>query len=143
MNDQKKSSKSVAKTENPKEEPSKQEILQAVRKDPTIIKETFFGMMKGGMSYPPFLDKVDKNHITKALSIMSKEVDNAFKTGKSKRNYTLIYVLIGVALFIFLMIYLVTTNNTEMLTEILKIGGAVVVGGFGGYGISESKHKKS
>ncbi len=119
-----------------------QEIIEKLQKSPQLIREVFMAVMKGGgPMYPPFLDKVDKDHITHGIEIMKLEATNRFEDGRSKRKYNMAYFVTGVLLFIFLTVYLVTTGNKDVFFEILKTLGAFAAGGVGGYGLSEVKRQ--
>lgn len=116
-------------------------IKKQLEKNPAIMRETIMGFMKSGPMMPPFLEKIDGKHITQALSTMDKEMEHEYKDRKWKKCFTAFYVIIGLGVFVYLAHFFVDTNNIDLLKEILKIGGAVVVGAFGGYGMNEVKHK--
>lgn len=117
-------------------------VKEKIEKNPAIIRETIMGFMKSGPMMPPFLDKIDGKHITQALCTMDKEMEYEFTDRKWKKCFTALYVVIGLAVFIYLSCFFVNTNNIDLLKEILKIGGAAIVGAFGGYGLNEARHKK-
>lgn len=78
----------------------------------------------------PLTEKLTESHIDKMLEMSSKGNERAFEDSKASRRYTLVYVLLAIALFVFLTIYLVDVDQALWL-EILKLL-AVFVGGFGG-----------
>jgi hypothetical protein len=135
---------------DPKEENLKKEeqeitpeiIEKMARENPSVVREMFMGIMKSPM-YPPFLDKIEKEHISQALNTMDKQVDNDYKDKQSSKKYTVVYVILGIALFVFLTVYFINTNNKDFLMEIIKIIILLGGGGFGGFGISEIRHKKN
>jgi len=118
------------------------EIMEKIKQNPSVMKEVFMGIMKGPM-FPPFLEKIEKEHITQALNSMDKELDYEYKDSQSSKKYSAFYVLFGVFAFIYLAHLFINTDNVELLREIVKIGGAVIIGGIGGYGICEAKRKKN
>ena len=120
----------------------KPEIIEKIKKNPVVMKEMIMAFMKSGPSYPPFLNKINSEHITQALGMMDKEIDNECDLKKNGRWFTAGYTLLGTFIFVFLVVYFTVTNNVSLLQEVLRIGGAVVVGGIGGYGISEARKKR-
>lgn len=63
-----------------------------------------------------------------------KDDERSFKNVTQSRNYNLIYVILFIALFIFVTVFLVG-NDTDLYKEIIKIF-AIFAGGFGGgYGV--------
>ena len=131
--------KSLQENENNEIEP---EIIERIKQNPSIMKEAFMGIMNEPM-FPPFLEKIEGEHITQALSSMDKELDYEHKDKQSSKKYNTFYLVFGVLAFIYLAHLFINTNNVELLKEIVKIGGAVIVGGIGGYGISEAKQRKN
>ncbi len=119
----------------------KPEVLEKIKDDPKIVREIMMGFMKSGPSFPPFLEKIDGEHITQALNIMGKELDYNHHDRKHTKWFPPFYVFLGVGVFIFLCCYFVSTDNTDLLKQILQIGLALTAGGFGGYGICEARHR--
>lgn len=137
------SSKEIEKKECDGKEELKPEIIkEQLEKNPSMVREVFMGIMKSGPMMPPFLEKIDGEHITQALCTMDKEIDYEHTDKKWKRFFTAGYVIVGLFVFIYLTHFFVKTNNIDLLKEILKIGGSVIVGGLGGYGINEARHRR-
>ena len=82
----------------------------------------------------PLAAKLNDQHIDKILEIAAKDDEHAFKDAGQARKYTLIYILVFAALFVFLTIFLVGSDK-ELYKEILKLF-AIFLGGLGsGFGI--------
>jgi hypothetical protein len=82
--------------------------------------------------------KINEKHIDKILELTEKSDERRFKDTKHLRKFRLIYLLIGVALFIFLTLFLVG-KDPELFKEVIKLF-VVFVGGMGaGYGIRHYK----
>lgn len=117
-------------------------LKEHLEKNPSMVREMFMGVMKSGPMMPPFFEKIDGKHITQALCTMDKEIDHEHADRKWKRCFTAGYFIVGLVFFIYLAHFFVNTNNVDLLKEMLKIGGSVVIGGLGGYGINESRRRK-
>lgn len=78
----------------------------------------------------PFEDKINEKHIDKILEIKEKYDDNIFRDTHSSRKFHLVYILICVALFVFLTLFLVG-KHSNILEDIIKF----TIGLFGGIGI--------
>jgi hypothetical protein len=86
----------------------------------------------------PFESKINEKHIDKILDIKEKYDDNIFRDTQSSRKFHLVYILIGVSLFVFLTLFLVG-NDSELFKDIIKLFIAFV-GGVGiGYGFRAYK----
>lgn len=95
-----------------------------------------------GSFLSPLESKINEKHIDKILDIKGKYDDNIFRDTQSARKFHLIYILVAVALFVFLTLFLVS-NDKDLFKEIIKLFIAFV-GGFGaGYGIKSYKENKS
>jgi hypothetical protein len=94
-----------------------------------------------GSFLSPLESKINEKHIDKILDIKGKYEDNIFRDTQSARKFHLIYILVAVALFIFLTLFLVS-NDKDLFKEIIKLF-IIFVGGFGaGYGIKSYKDNR-
>jgi len=104
---------------------------------PDIQKSVTMGMMRTSLSSKighPLFDKFTTEHIDKFLDSSQRDDDNIYKYKSSNRWFILGYSLIGTALFIFLIVFLLPQNK-DLLLDIFKLLVAFA-GGFGsGYGI--------
>ncbi|MCK8825901.1 hypothetical protein MWH30_12605 [Fuchsiella alkaliacetigena] len=70
-----------------------------------------------------------QSHIDKLLDISDKAESREFELKNKRENYKLIYVLLAIALFVFLTVYL-AKDNQDIFLDVLKIG----LGFLGGWG---------
>jgi hypothetical protein len=78
----------------------------------------------------PLAEKINEKHIDKILDIAEKDDERSFKDAGENRKFTLIYVLVFAALFVFSTIFLVGSDK-ELYKEVIKLF-AVFLGGLGG-----------
>ena len=99
---------------------------------PPEVKQQFLTVSahRVGPAPNPIAEKLTENHISAILENLSKHAERTFEDSKLSRKYGLIYVLIGVALFTFLTVYLVDIDK-DLWKEAVKLF-AVFAGGFGG-----------
>jgi hypothetical protein len=108
---------------------------EMVKEMPPQLKKFAMQMMRySGPSYPPFMDKVNEEHISKALSIAEKQLEHEHKSNKSRRCYGLIYTIFLTVSFFVLLGILLYFNKDSLLGQIFT-GLALIVGGLGGGGI--------
>lgn len=89
----------------------------------------------------PLESKINEKHIDKILEIKEKYGDNVFKDTQQSRKFQLVYVLIGVSVFVFLTLLLVG-KDTDLFKEIIKLF-VTFVGGIGvGFGIKSHINSK-
>ena len=136
-NDEKKSDEELAGSQPHGEEGSELEkssegleLLDRLPADARKVVEMGMSIHRFGPMPNPLTEKLTESHIDKMLEMSSKGNERAFEDSKASRRYTLVYVLLAIALFVFLTIYLVDVDQALWL-EILKLL-AVFVGGFGG-----------
>lgn len=130
----KKSEDGQDKNNNSEDEVSTAEVIENL--PPGIKKsvEMAFSMQRVSGSMPnPIMEKITDKHIDKILDLGEKEENNNFENTKISRRYTMAYVIIAIALFVFLTVFLLK-DNRDVYLEILKFAIAIA-GGFGsGYG---------
>ena len=83
----------------------------------------------------PLTEKINEQHIDKILEIAEKDEDRSFKNAGENRKFTLIYVLVFAALFVFSTIFLIVSGNKELYSEAVKLFVAFFGGLGGGFGI--------
>lgn len=88
--------------------------------------------------FPPQLaNSINEKHIDKLLDISDKAEDREFELKNKQENYRLIYVVLGIALFVFLTIFL-AKDSQDIFLDVLKIG----LGFLGGWGAGTYKKNK-
>lgn len=95
----------------------------------------------GTPQHNPIISKINEGHIDKILDLAGKDDERTHNDVREARKYNLFYVLISVSIFIFLTIFL-ATSNTDLYKEILKLF-AIFAGGFGGgFGVKSYLDKR-
>jgi len=109
------------------------EIQQRIR----MMMSSSMGSVRSGH---PLFDKFTDEHVHKYLDYIQKDDDNAFDIQRSNRWFHLTYVVIGICVFLFLMIYLIPQDKA-LFDQIFKMLVAFA-GGFGsGYGVKRFKDR--
>ncbi len=85
-------------------------------------------------SFHPIFEKLTEEHVTKFLDHAHEDDKDEYALHRSSRWFRLVYVLLGMALFLFLVVYL-GRDNRDLLGEIIRIAAAFIGGLGGGYGI--------
>lgn len=101
------------------------------------VTETFHRIVAGfatpGSGGHPLYEKIESEHLTKILDHAYDLEKGRQKAGKENRWFGLAYVLIFVAVAAGMTAYFLPAHE-ELYVEILKLVGAFLAGGFGGYG---------
>lgn len=102
-----------------------------------VIEKSMTAMMEGRL-FPPHLSKINENHLDKMLEIAKLEVTNDFENKKADRPYRIAYFIIALMFFSGLVYFLVSTNNADLLQNIivwliLAAGGIGTGGGLAIY----------
>jgi|SRR5215213_4902347 len=121
--------------------PIEPEVLEKLPPDARkrLVEMNSFMALSGPM-IPPFLKKVNEEHISKVLDISDKDSQRIYDDAQSTKKYILAYVVLSFILFGFLVVYLADKNPT-LLKEILTVLG-IFAGGFGaGYGVKTYKER--
>ncbi len=84
--------------------------------------------------FHPIFDKLTGGHVTKFLDHAHEDNKNEYELNRSNRWFRLVYVLLGMGLFLFLVVYL-GQDNSDLLADIIKIAAAFLGGLGGGYGM--------
>lgn len=126
------------------------EILSSLPDDmPAEMKKQVVSMMMGfnqttvgrsGARHPLF-EKFSDEHVHKYLDYIQRDDDNAHELKSTNRWFHLAYVIIGVAFFGFLIVYLLPKDKT-LLNDILKLLFTFAGGVGSGYGIRSYLEKK-
>jgi hypothetical protein len=91
-------------------------------------------MALSGPLVPPFLKKINEEHISKVLEISDKDSQRAYDDAQATKKYTLAYIVLSFLLFGFIVVYL-ADRNPALLKDILIVLG-IFAGGFGsGFGV--------
>lgn len=110
------------------------ELLKDLPPEAKRVLEVGMSMHRFGPIPNPLAEKINEKHIDKILEIAEKDDEQSFKDAGETRKFTLIYVLIFAALFIFSTVFLVGSDE-ELYKEVIKLF-AVFLGGLGsGFGI--------
>ncbi|MDW7680573.1 MAG: hypothetical protein SCK70_08405 [bacterium] len=121
-----------------------EEIQEFVKDAPPAVRRSFTAMLQTRSSQfigHPLFEKFTPEHIDNFLDYSYKDDENTFRLTSSNRWFYLIYTILFVAFLVFLIIYLLPSNQ-EMLSEILKILISLA-GGFGiGYGWKSYRETK-
>lgn len=86
--------------------------------------------MSSGPMPNPITKHLTPEHVGKALEFTEKRDERLFKNAGFKRRYTLLYIVIGIGLFVFLTLFF-GTKNPALYKDIL-IAALGALGGFGG-----------
>ncbi len=89
---------------------------------------------RSGPAHHPIFDKFEPEHVTRFLTQAHEQDIGELQLRRSNRWFRLGYVLIGVAVFIFLT-FLLLPGRADLYFEILKGLGIFAAGGAGGYGL--------
>lgn len=117
-----------------------QEVKEIVRQ--ISVTQGSFRMSNVDPLTRAFSDKLQPEHIDKFLDIAKLSEENEYKDRVSTKRDIKIFVFAGIAVFIFLIIYL-AKDNTDLLMSILRDIFAFV-GGFGaGSFYKWKKHKEN
>lgn len=110
------------------------ELLKDLPPEAKKVLEVGMSMHRFGPMPNPLAEKINEKHIDKILEIAEKDDERSFKDAGETRKFTLIYVLVFAALFIFSTVFLVGSDK-ELYKEVIKLF-AVFLGGLGsGFGI--------
>lgn len=129
------STKKEDEFENKEIDSLKPEVLEGLPDEAKkIIEIAMTSMHRVGPPVNPISKIINAQHIDKILELAEKDDDRSFNDAKESRKYTLYYVLIFAALFVFATVYLVGSDK-ELYKEIIKLFSVFVGGLGGGFGI--------
>lgn len=114
--------------------PLEPELLKGLPPEAKKVLEIGMSMQRFGPMPNPLAEKINGKHIDKILDIAEKDEERSFKDAGESRKFTLIYVLVFAALFVFATVFLVGSDK-DLYKEVIKLF-AVFFGGLGsGFGI--------
>lgn len=102
---------------------------------PSKVREkvtSFF--MSSRASSDPIGSKIKSEHITKAMDLAKDNSDKNFEYAKGTRRYQFVIFLIAMAVAIFLIVFLIEKQKTEILSPLL----AALLGFASGFGIGRT-----
>ncbi|HET55671.1 MAG TPA: hypothetical protein ENN33_10705 [Ignavibacteria bacterium] len=121
------------------------EINEVIEELPPEHRKTFRALIHSSsmMNKPthPLFDKFNENHIDKFLDYTQRDDDNLFKLKSSNRWFVLVYTLLVIAVFLFLVVFLLPTDK-EMFLDLVKILVAFGGGVGSGYGLKSYLDRK-
>lgn len=104
---------------------------------PAAMREllaTFTSISASGPMHHPIFAKFEREHVTQFLDHAHESDTKESRFRSSSRWFRLGYVLIGVAIFVFLTVFLIP-GQSALYFEILKGIGIFAAGVGGGYGV--------
>lgn len=105
---------------------------------PPTIREFATLISRSGPDYHPIFDRLEPQHVTQFLDNFHEAEKDERQLRKGNRWFVIFervfFSLTIAGLFVFLTILLLP-GQPDFFLEILKIFGAAILGGFGGYGI--------
>ena len=110
------------------------ELLKNLPPEAKKVLEIGMSMHRFGPMPNPLTEKINEKHIDKIIDIAEKDDERSFKDAGEARKFTLIYVLVFAALFVFSTVFLVGSDKA-LYKEAIKLF-AIFLGGLGsGFGI--------
>lgn len=97
--------------------------------------------LRGSIPNPVF-SKINEKHIHKFLDMMATDDKNEHFFKSTNRFFVLAYTILFLAVFLFLIIFLIK-DNKDLLLEIFKVFGAFVAGIGSGFGFKVYLDKKT
>ena len=116
------------------------EVLEAIPEEErgkfkSIVRQTMIsGVMKRNN---PISEKITSEHITELIKNSDNQDLRDRDERKTDKNYQIIFLLIGLAFLVFLIIFL--QNNEDLLYKIIL----AIISFLGGFGIGKSSQSKS
>ena len=129
--------------DKPSKEAENQEVDDFVEKMPPEMKRIIqsFSMRAISGVHNPIYNKINEEHIAKIIQYSRDDEQDNYNLKRTNRYFTLGYTILAVAIFIFLIIFLMP-RDMELLTEILKVLVLVGAGIGGGIGIKSYLEKR-
>ena len=109
------------------------------KKKVTQAMEFGFSMTKGQSN--PLFEKMNSDHVSKLLDIISADSERDYKDAASNKRYWFWVFFVIVALFIFCTVFFVVMKETTLLTQILTLIVGIGGGFGGGYGFCKTRQK--
>ena len=133
---------SDARPENSGEDsPIPQEILDQIPEPArTQIIETMVGVISTGPMQNPIVNKITSEHITQIINNNESQSQRTYEAQNTGRKYSLGYALLG-SLLLSAFAYITIPSNPEFFEQILETIITLVIGGVGGWGLSEYRRR--
>lgn len=142
--EKKSSPKTPEAIEKKKEETEDLEVEEMIKGMPPEIRRIFKSVVMRSTidSSNPVYEKINEKHIDKIIDYARDDEKDSSKLRSSNRFFNLVYTILGLAIFIFLIIYLLP-RDLQLLVEILKVVVLFAAGVGSGYGLKSHLEKKS
>ena len=105
---------------------------KAFRQISSFSMSSVFGMPKNN----PLLNKMTPEHISTLLENSDREDERGYKAYKFSNYIRLVFVVIGIGVFIFLVVFL--KENVSLLNQLLTYTLPFLIGLAGGFGLGRS-----
>lgn len=89
----------------------------------------------------PIIRKLEAQHITHILENSAARSQDAARQARADRWFRLVYVALGVGIFVFLSLLLLP-DHSDLYSKVLQQLGSFLAGGAGGYGLSQYRSKR-
>ena len=109
---------------------------------PRVLREIVAGFARSGPAYHPIFEKFQPEHVSQVLTQSHQAEREERQFRREGRWFRLLYVLIGVAVFVFLTWFLLPAH-TALYLEILKGLGIFGAGAAGGYGLRAHQERRA
>jgi hypothetical protein len=128
------------------EKPESQEPSQSIERIPEPIKGLISSVFASRQPvFPPFMEKINEQHIDKVLDYSEKQDERDFTEAQSERRIAFIRFLVIVGLFVFLFVFLtiyLVDRDKELYKDILKVALGALGGLAAGYGLGKRSVNK-
>jgi hypothetical protein len=128
-----------------KKSKEREELDQRVPEIPEQMRSIFASFFGQRPVFPPFMEKINEEHITKVLDYSDKEDQRAFENERSDRRYDFarlaVFCIVFLVVFLFLTVY-VADKDKELYKDIIKVGLGLIAGLVGGYGYGLRKGQR-
>lgn len=121
-------------TEGKKSPTEEENIVEGM---PAEMKRIMRASLFMGNMANPMLEKITPEHITQVLKISDKQEDNSHSEYKTDKRYTFLYFIVGAAIFVFL-IYFLIDRDKDLLLKLISY----LVAFAGGFGVGRIPRKK-
>lgn len=107
-------------------------------KEQLPMRQVIEEMLSVRPSYPPYLEKINEEHITKILESGDQQDQREYNDGQEERRYNWWYLVWSSVVFVVILVFLVYMGKDNLLSEII----AFLIGIGGGYGLARYKASK-
>jgi hypothetical protein len=133
--------------EDEKNKPEEIEPSELPTKVPEPVRAFFSSIFASRHPiFPPFMEKINEEHIARVLDYSEKEDERDFEDAKSQRRYRfatfLVIAILFIFLFVFLTVYLVDRDR-ELYKDIVKLGLGFLSGLALGGGVAYNLGRRS